>query len=60
MRRPVERQVVVLLRQSCCCDGVTAATELRRAAPSCPFCASRLLDATRILMRPTFIFPVLI
>ena len=33
-----------LLRRSC--DGVAAATELRRPAPSRSFCASRL-DATR-------------
>ena len=31
-----------LLRRSCCCDGVAAATELRRLAPSRSFCASRL------------------
>ena len=34
------------LRQSRCCDGVAAATELPRPAPSRSFCASRL-DATR-------------
>ena len=41
------------LRRSC--DGVAAATELRRPAPSRSFCASRL-DVTR-RMRPAFIFP---
>ena len=41
----------------CCCDGVAAATELRRAAPSRSFCASRLSDATRRVMSPAFIFP---
>ena len=35
-----------LLRRSRCCDGVAAATEMRRPAPSRSFCASRL-DATR-------------
>ena len=42
-----------LLRRSC--DGVAAAMELRRPAPSRSFCALRL-DATR-RMRPAFIFP---
>ena len=34
------------LRRSRCCDGVAAATEQRRPAPSRSFCVSRL-DATR-------------
>ena len=47
-----------LLRRSC--DGVAAATEMRRPAPSRSFCASRLSDATRRMRtRPAFIFPVL-
>ena len=39
------------------CDGVAAATELRRPAPSRSFCASRPRDATRRMRRPAFIFP---
>ena len=42
-RRPLMVRAA-LLRWSC--DGVAAATELRRPAPSRSFCASRL-DATR-------------
>ena len=37
--------------------GVAAATELRRAALSRSFCALRLSDATRKMMRPAFISP---
>ena len=47
-----------LLRRSC--DGVAAATELRRPTPSRSFCASRLSDATGRMMRSAFISPVLI
>jgi len=42
-RRPVMVRAALLRRS---CDGVAAATELRRPAPSRSFCASRL-DATR-------------
>ena len=56
MRRSFECKVVVLLRRSyCCCDGVAAATELRRPTPSRSFCAASLC-ATRRMMRPAFIF----
>ena len=44
-RRPLMVRAA-LLRRSRCCDGVAAATELRRPASSRSFCASRL-DATR-------------
>jgi len=44
-----------LLWRSRCCDGIAAATELRRPAPSRSFCASRL-DATR-WMRGQHRFP---
>ena len=43
-RRPLMVRAALLRRS---CDGVAAATELRRPAPSCSFCASRLSDATR-------------
>ena len=52
-RRRAGRARPALLRRSC--DGVVAATELRRPAPSRSFFASRL-DATR-RMRPAFISP---
>ena len=42
-RRPLMLRAALLRRS---CDGVAAATELRRPAPSRSFCASRL-DATR-------------
>ena len=45
---------LMLLRRSC--DGVAAATELRRPAPSRSFCASRLSDSTRRMRRRAFIF----
>ena len=51
-RRPLMVRVALLPRS---CNGVAAATELRRPAPSRSFCASRL-DATR-RMRPAFISP---
>ena len=42
-RRPLMVRAALLRRS---CDGVAAATEMRRPAPSRSFCASRL-DATR-------------
>ena len=39
-RRPLMVRAA-LLRRSRCCDGVAAATEMRRPAPSRSFCASR-------------------
>ena len=42
-RRPLMVRAALLRRS---CEGVAAATELRRPAPSRSFCASRL-DATR-------------
>jgi len=42
-RRPLMVRAALLQRT---CDGVAAATEMRRPAPSRSFCASRL-DATR-------------
>ena len=51
-RRPLMVRAALLRRS---CDGVAAATEQRRPAPSRSFCASRL-DATR-LMRSQHHFP---
>ena len=58
----------MLLRRSCCCDGVAAATELRSTSlvALSSFCASRLAliilrvasrGATRRMMRLAFISP---
>jgi len=51
-RRPLMVRAALLRRS---CDGVVAATELRRPAPSRSFCASRL-DAT-CWMRSQHHFP---
>ena len=55
--RGARKAAATELRRSRCCDGVTAATELRRPAPSRSFCASRL-DALN--EEPASFSPVLI
>ena len=56
-RRPLMVRAAQLaateLRRSRCCDGVAAATDMRRPAPSRSFCASRRADAaaTELMLR---------
>ena len=57
-RRPLMVRAALLaateLRRSRCCDGVAAATDMRRPAPSRSFCASRRADAdaaTELMLR---------